>query len=315
MEYRKLGHSGLDVSVIGLGCNNFGRRCDREQTAAVVHHAIDLGVNCFDTADIYGPNGLSEEYLGAALKGHRTDVVLATKFGGSMGDGQGWSGASRGYIQTAVHNSLRRLQTDYTDLYQVHFPDQTTPIGETLAALDDLVHAGLVRYIGCSNFTAWQIGDAHWVARTQHLTPFISAQNRYNLLERAIESEILPACGRYGLGMLPYFPLAAGFLTGKYRRGESAPPGTRLAAGSAMADRALTDENFAYLQRLEAYAQDHDHSVLDLAIAWLAARPAVASVIAGATRPEQLDLNVQAAGWQLSAGEVDEVAALVNQPA
>ncbi|HTE86501.1 MAG TPA: aldo/keto reductase, partial [Dehalococcoidia bacterium] len=252
MEYRRLGNSGLQVSVVGLGANNFGRRCDREQTAAVIHHALDLGITCIDTADTYGPTGLSEEFIGSALKSHRREVVLATKFGGPMGEGPFTSGASRRYIFQAVEDSLRRLQTDYIDLYQIHFPDPDTPIDETMRALNDLVRAGRVRYIGCSNFSAAQIVEAQWVARAGHLTPFVSAQNRYNLLERGVEEAILPVCSKYGLGMLPYVPLAGGFLTGKYRQGEPPPAGARLAEGGRQAERALTDANYTRLERLES---------------------------------------------------------------
>lgn len=307
MEYRQLGNSGLQVSVVGLGANNFGRRCDREQTAAVVHHALDLGITCIDTADIYGPGGMSEEYLGSALKGHRHEVVLATKFGGPMGEGPFTSGASRRYVFQAVEASLRRLQTDYIDLYQLHFPDPLTPIEETMAALDDVVRAGHVRYIGCSNFSAAQIVDAQWTARTAHETPFISAQNRYNLLERGVEESVMPVCQKYGLGLLPYVPLAGGFLTGKYRQGEAPPTGARLAEGGRQAERALTDANFSKLTRLEAFAEEHGHTVLDLAIAWLASQPIVGSVIAGATRPEQLDANVRGAEWKMTSEERSEV--------
>ena len=318
MDYRYLGRSGLQVSSIGLGCNNFGGRCDREQTEAVVHRALTLGVNFFDLADIYppgGPKGLAEEYFGAVIKGHRREVVLATKFGGPMGEGPGWRGGSRRYIRAAVEASLRRLGTDYIDLYQLHFPDPATPIAETLSALDDLVHAGLVRYVGCSNFSAWQVAEAAWTARTEHLTPFISAQNPYNLLDRAVERELIPACLRYGLGLLPYYPLASGVLTGKYRAGEAAPPGTRLAAGgffTGVIQRAMTEGNLAAVQRLENFATEREHSVADLAIAWLSAQSAVSSVIAGATKPEQVEANVEAGSWTLTAEEVAEVSEITK---
>jgi aryl-alcohol dehydrogenase-like predicted oxidoreductase len=315
MEYRKLGHSGLSVSIVGLGTNQFGGRCDREQTAAIVHRALDLGVTCIDTSDTYPPgppSGRSEEFIGAALQGRRHDVVLATKFASPMGEGPFWSGGSRRYIRNAVEASLRRLNTDYIDLYQMHRPDPSTPIEETLGALDDLVHAGLVRYVGCSNFSAWQICEASWVAKTEHLTPFISAQNQYNLLDRTVEPEILPACGRYGLGMLPFYPLASGFLTGKYRQGEDAPEGTRLASGGRMAERTLTEGNFALLQRLEKFTQDAGHTTLELAMAWLAAQPTVGSVIAGVTSPEQVEANVSAAEWKMTPAEVAEVSAIAK---
>lgn len=313
MEYRTLGRSGLQVSVVGLGCNNFGRRLDREQTRAVVSRALELGVTLFDTADVYGPAGLSEEYLGDALKGHRRNVVIATKFGAPMGEGPLWSGASRRYIFEAVDASLRRLGTDYIDLYQVHFPDTRTPIEETMRALDDLVRAGKVRYIGCSNFAAWQVVEAQWTARSLHLTPFITAQNLYNLLDRRIERELVPACNAYGLSILPYFPLASGFLTGKYRRGQPPPPGTRLAAAGPMAERVLTDANFDTLERLEAFASERGHTMIQLAIGWLASQRHVGSVIAGATKPEQVDQNVAAAEWKLTPQELAEVDAMTRR--
>ncbi|MCH8993981.1 MAG: aldo/keto reductase [Chloroflexi bacterium] len=307
MEQRNLGRSGLQVPIVGLGCNNFGRRCDKEQTAVVVKKALDLGITLFDTADIYGPGGLSEEYLGAALQGKRRDVIIATKFVGPMGEGPLWGGASRRYIADAVEASLRRLGTDYIDLYQIHFPDTKTPIEETLRALDDLVRQGKVRYIGCSNFTGWQVVEAQWITRTQHLSPIVSAQNQYNLLDRRIERELVPASNAYGLGILPYFPLASGFLTGKYRPGQPPPEGTRLAGAGPMADRVLTERNFETLTKLEAFVESRGRSMLDLAIGWLASQPHVASVIAGATKPEQLEQNVSAAEWRLTAEELAEV--------
>jgi aryl-alcohol dehydrogenase-like predicted oxidoreductase len=305
VEYRRLGRSGLQVSEVGIGCNNFGGRIDADQTATVVNKALDLGINLFDTADVYGNRGVSEEFLGRALKGRRRDAVVATKFGSTMGEGPHWSGGSRRYIYDAVHDSLRRLGTDYIDLLQIHQPDPQTPIEETLRALDDLVRAGEVRYVGNSNYSAAQVTEAAWVAKTEHLTPYISAQNQYNLLDRRIEAELLPACVKYGLGMLPYFPLASGFLTGKYHQGEQAPAGTRLAG--PMGGRMLTEGNFETLQKLQAVADNAGHSMLELAMSWLAQQPAVASVIAGATRPEQVEQNAAAVGWTLSA---DELAAI-----
>ncbi len=313
MEYRNLGRSGLQVSAVGLGCNNFGMRCDEAQTKAVVEKAVELGITFFDTADIYGGRGKSEEYLGKALKPHRRKVVIATKFAGPMGDGPLWSGASRKYIFNAVEDSLRRLDTDYIDLYQVHFPDIRTPIEETLRALDDLVRQGKVRYVGCSNFAGWQVAEAHWVARAEHLTPFISAQNQYNLLDRRIERELVPACKQYGLSVLPYFPLASGFLTGKYRQGEPLPEGTRLGAAAPMAERILTGDNFATLSKLEEFATSRGQTMLDLAIGWLASQPHVGSVIAGATKPEQVEQNVKAADWRLSPEDIAEVDALTRR--
>jgi aryl-alcohol dehydrogenase-like predicted oxidoreductase len=306
MEYKNLGRSGLQVSLVGLGCNNFGRRLDQQGTTAVVEKAIELGVTLFDTADVYGPGGLSEEYLGVALKPHRRNVVLATKFMGPMGEGPLWSGGSRRYIFEAVEASLRRLNTEYIDLYQIHFPDVRTPIEETMRALDDVVRAGKVRYIGCSNFAGWQVVESQWVARTEHLSPFVSAQNQYNLLDRRIERELVPACDKYGLGILPYFPLASGFLTGKYEEGKPAPEGTRLAAMPG-SERFLNDANFATLSGLRGFAESKGRSMLELAIGWLASQPHVGSVIAGATRPEQVEQNVAAAEWKLSVEERAEV--------
>ncbi len=310
MEYRRLGQSGLQVSVAGLGCNNFGMRIDYGAAERVTQAAIDAGVTLFDTADVYG-RGASEEMLGRALGSRRHEVVIATKFAIPMGEGPMQRGGSRSWIIEACEASLRRLGTDYIDLYQMHAPDDGTPIEETLRALDDLVRAGKVRYLGNSNFRGWQIADAHWTAETHHLTKFVSAQNHYNLLERGVEAEVAPAAERYGLGILPYFPLASGFLTGKYRRGEGAAEGTRLAAWGR-AESVLTEENFAVLDRLEGWAGERGHTVLELATGWLASQPQVASVISGATKPEQLDANVAAAEWRLTADEVAEVAGLVG---
>ena len=276
----------------------------------VTQAAIDAGVTLFDTADVYG-RGASEEMLGRALGSRRHEVVIATKFAIPMGEGPMQRGGSRSWIIEACEASLRRLGTDYIDLYQMHAPDDGTPIEETLRALDDLVRAGKVRYLGNSNFRGWQIADAHWTAETHHLTKFVSAQNHYNLLERGVEAEVAPAAERYGLGILPYFPLASGFLTGKYRRGEGAAEGTRLAAWGR-AESVLTEENFAVLDRLEGWAGERGHTVLELATGWLASQPQVASVISGATKPEQLDANVAAAEWRLTADEVAEVAGLVG---
>ncbi len=312
MRYRRLGDSGLVVSVVGIGCNNFGRRIDAAGTRAVVDAALDHGVNLFDTADIYGtPHGASEELLGAALKGRRDDVIIATKFGMDMQGGNGPDWGARGgrrYLTRAVEASLRRLGTDHIDLYQLHSPDPATPIAETLAALDDLVRAGKVRYLGNSNFAGWQIADAAWTARTGHLTPFVSAQNQYNLLERGVEDEVLPACERYGLGMLPFFPLASGLLTGKYRRNEPAPAGGRLSEERYAAR--LAGARWDTIEALGAYAEKRGLSMLDVAIGGLAAKPAVASVIAGATRPEQVAANVAAGSWVPTAEDLAELDAI-----
>jgi aryl-alcohol dehydrogenase-like predicted oxidoreductase len=306
MRLRRLGRSGLVVSVVGLGCNNFGRRIGLEETRAVVRAALDAGVTLFDTSDTYGE---SEDFLGEVLGRDREDIVLATKFGMSMNGALGpdWDArGSRRYIRKAVESSLRRLRTDWIDLYQLHVPDPATPIEETLAALQELVAEGKVRYVGCSNFTGWQVADADWVARDRGFTPFISAQNHYSLLERGVEAELLPACERFGLGVLPFFPLANGLLTGKYRRGEAAPEGTRLVERASW----LTDERFDRVDALKGYAAERGVSLLDVAIGGLAAKPAVASVIAGATKPEQVVANVAAGAWEPSAEDLVALDAL-----
>ncbi len=308
MQYRKLGRSGLDVSVIGLGTNNFGRRVDAEGTARIVHKALDLGINMIDTSNSYG-QGLSEEYIGGALKDRRHQAIIATKVSSKVGPGPNQSGNSRQHIMTEVEKSLRRLGTDYIDLYQIHFPDPATPIEETLRALDDLVHQGKVRYIGCSNFAAWQVCEAVWTSRMLGLTSFVSIQPRYNMLERQVEAELVPFCKAYGIGILPYYPLANGFLTGKYRRGQPPPPGTRLAEN----DRGMfTDANFDVLERLDSFAAERGHTVLELAFAWLLANPAVGSVIAGATRPEQVEANAAAADWRLGEHDLAQIERLLK---
>ncbi|WP_433299863.1 aldo/keto reductase [Actinoplanes sp. CA-030573] len=314
MSYRRLGTSGLVVSVVGIGCNNFGRKLDADGTREVVDAAIDAGITLFDTADIYGtPHGSSEECLGAALKGRRDEVIVATKFGMNMeglnGNDFGARGARR-YIVRAVEASLRRLETDYIDLYQMHEPDPATPIDETLAALDDLVRSGKVRYLGNSNFAGWQIADADWTARAAGRTPFISAQNRYSLLQRDVEQEVVPACEQFGLGLLPFFPLDSGLLSGKYRRGEAPASGTRLSLSRYQ--RVLEGADWDRIEALTAFGAARGHSLLEVAIAGLAARPAVTSVIAGATTAEQVAANAAAASWQLSAEDLaalDEVLA------
>jgi aryl-alcohol dehydrogenase-like predicted oxidoreductase len=316
MSYRRLGNSGLAVSVIGLGCNNFGRRVGAQMTRAVLDAALDLGINLLDTADVYGtPHGASEEVIGAALaaSGRRDDVVIATKFGSSMEgtNGPDWGAlGSRHYVRRAVEASLRRLGTDHIDLYQIHQPDPTTPIEETLAALDDLVRDGKVRYLGSSNFDGWQVADAAWTARTGQLTPFVSAQNEFSLLDRAVERELVPACLRFGVGILPYFPLASGLLTGKYRRDAPAPPGTRL-SGEASAGR-LAAAPWEVIDRIDQYARERGLSMVDVAIGWLAAQPAVASVIAGATTPDQVRANVNAASWRPTPADLTELDAITT---
>jgi aryl-alcohol dehydrogenase-like predicted oxidoreductase len=311
VEYRNLGSTGLKVSLVGIGCNNFGRRCDVQSTAEVVNTALDVGINFFDTADVYGPAGLSEAYLGQAISGmDRSQIVIASKFANPMGEGELNRGASRRYIIKAVEDSLKRLGTDYIDLYQQHIPDSATPIEETLRALDDLVKSGKVRYIGHSNFSGWQISDADWAARSEGLNRFATAQNLYNLLDRRLEREVIPACQRYGIGILPYFPLSSGMLTGKYHRGELAPQGTRLNAWGERGAAALSDANFDVVEKLSAYAADRNKSLLTLAFSWLASKPIVSSVIAGATSPVQVKANAVAADWVLSTEEMNEVNAI-----
>ena len=306
---RSLGVRGPEVSVIGLGCNNFGRRVDLEGTRAVVDAALEQGITFFDTSNTYGdPRGRSEEYLGEALQGRRDRVVLATKFGMDMGDGLGPRG-SRDYILQAVEVSLRRLRTDVIDYYWYHQPDGVTPIAETLETLDGLVRAGTVRWIGASNFSAEQIEEADAVARDRGFAPFTSIQNNYSLLHREAEREVLPTCERLGIGFVPFFPLASGLLTGKYRRGEPAPAGTRLAAR----DQVGTDEQFDLVEALERYAAARELGLTDVAIGALLARPAVSTVIAGATKPEQVRQNVAAAQWQPTERDLDELGELLNR--
>jgi aryl-alcohol dehydrogenase-like predicted oxidoreductase len=306
---RALGTLGPEVSVIGLGCNNFGRRVDIAGTRAVVDAALEEGITFFDTANTYGsPHGRSEEFLGEVLQGRRDRVVLATKFGMNMEDGRGPRG-SRDYIRHAVQESLRRLQTDVIDYYWYHQPDGVTPIAETLEALDGLVQAGSVRWIGASNFSAEQIEEADAVARDRGFTRFTAVQNNYSLLNRAAEAEVLPTCERLGLGFVPFFPLASGLLTGKYRRGEPAPTGTRLADR----DQAGTDEQFAVVEALEGYAAARELTLVDVAIGALLARAPVSCVIAGATKPDQVHANVAAARWEPSEADLAELEELLTR--
>jgi aryl-alcohol dehydrogenase-like predicted oxidoreductase len=298
MEMRNLGNSGLKVSLAGLGCNNFGMRLDEEGTKVVVGTALDAGINLFDTSDSYG-NTMSEQYLGAALANRRDEAVIATKVGSPLGPQPHLQGASRRRIVYACEQSLRRLQTDWIDLYQLHFPDASTPMDETLAAFDDLVRAGKVRYLGSSNLPGWQIADADHLARAAGGSRFVSAQNEWSLLVRDVERDVVPACAHYGIGILPYFPLTSGLLTGKYRKGEPFPEGTRF-AGSAYFQRYATDVNFDKIDALTKVAESRGHTLLELAMSWLAAQPTVSSVIAGATKAEQVTANVAALGWQLS---------------
>ena len=307
MEYRNLGSSGLRVSLVGLGCNNFGMRLDLEETRAVVDRAFDRGITLFDTADMYGGRGGSETQLGKILGHRRKEIVLASKFGMAMSDDGTKIGASRRYIMSAVEDSLKRLKTDWIDLYQLHQPDPLTPLDETMRALDDLVTQGKVRYIGCSNLPSWQVVESQWLSKSIGLSRFVSCQDEYNILNRNIEDELIPAMQKYGCGLLPYFPLASGLLTGKYKQ-TAMPAGARLTDMPTFANRIyLTEENFEIVDKLNAFAKKAGHSILELAFGWMASRPTTASIIAGATRPEQIDANVEAIGWVMSHSEIDEV--------
>jgi len=312
MEIRNLGRSGLRVSLVGLGCNNFGMRLDAAETAVVTHAALDAGITLFDTADMYGGRGNSERYLGKALGARRKDIVLASKFGMAMDDDGVKIGAARRYIMQAVEDSLTRLGTDWIDLYQLHQPDPLTPIDETLRAMDDLMRDGKVRYIGSSNLPAWQSAEAEYVARELGSARFISCQEEWNVLNRAIEKDVTPMMEAYGLGMLPYFPLASGLLTGKYKK-DAMPAGARLTEMPRFANRGyLTDANFTKVEKLEAFAKERDHTLLELAFSWLASQKVTGSVIAGATKPAQIASNVAAAGWKMTAEDltaIDEIVA------
>jgi len=311
MEKRPLGTAGLEASLVGLGCNNFGMKIDLAASRAVINAALDAGITFFDTADMYG-NGQSEDFIGQVLGPRRKEIVLATKFGGvamMRKSGERWG--TRTYIVGCLEASLRRLRTEWIDLYQIHYHDPTTPIEETLAALDDLVRQGKVRAVGCSNFSGAQLAEAAAQAQERRLVHFVTAQNEWNLLNRGAEREVIPACERHGLGQLPYFPLASGLLTGKYHRGEAFAAGSRLATLKFFQGWA-TDENFTKIEALQAFAKKRGHTLLDLAFSWLAAQPCVVSVIAGATTPEQVRTNAAAASWQLSAAELAEVEALIS---
>jgi len=310
MELRAIG--SLKVSLVGLGCNNFGMRCDEAQTRAVVHAALATGINFFDTADIYGGTR-SEEYLGKALGSRRSEVLIATKFAGPVDQDESHRGASAHWVAEAVEGSLRRLGTDHIDLYQQHVPDAQVPIEETLGALDRLVQAGKVREIGSSNFSGEQIEAADRLSSGRGWARFVSAQNELNLLRRKPLQDVVPACAKLGLGVLPYFPLASGLLTGKYRRGEAPPPGTRIGGlPEEQRSRALSERSFDRIEPLAAFASARGHTLLELAFAWLAAQPAIASVIAGATKPEQVRANVAAADWTLTGEDLSELDALLT---
>ena len=305
MEYRKLGNSGLQVSVLGLGTNNFGGRADEASSLKVIDQALESGINFFDTANIYA-NTMSEQIIGKALKGRRQGVVIGTKFGTAMGKGPNMGGASRQHIMEQVDASLKRLQTDYIDLYYIHWMDPGTPIEETLRAMDDLVKSGKVRYLGNSNFDAWRIAEAEWTARDLNLNRFVCAQNHYNLLKRDVEREHVAVCRTYGIGFIPYFPLESGLLTGKYKAGQEIPKGTRMDKSPNLRG-ILNDKNFAKLQALEGFATKRGRSLGDLAHAWLLANPAVPSVISGATKPEQVKENAKGIDWKLTAEEMKEI--------
>lgn len=309
MEYRRLGNSGLKVSEISLGGNVFGKWADESMSIAVINHALEMGINYIDTADMYG-QGRSEELIGKTVKSKRSQFIIATKFGFPMGDGPNESGASRYYIMKAVDASLRRLQTDYIDLYQIHLPDPATPIEETLRAFDDLVRTGKVRYIGCSNFAAWQLCEALWISKINNLHSFVTVQPRYNLLERQIETELVPCCQAYNIGVIPWGPLVGGFLTGKYHKGQEAPAGVRLSEPYPLYDNIFTEANWNKLGKLEAFAIEHGHKVAELAIAWLLAKPWISTVIVGARNLEQVSANVTAAEWKLTAEEAAAVDAI-----
>ena len=311
MEYRNLGNSGMKVSEVSLGGDTFGVGVDEQATATIVNHALNLGINYIDTADVYGGR-LSEQFVGKALKGKRSRVFIATKFGAALGeDNKGFVRkeglGSRNYIMKAVDSSLKRLNTDYIDLYQFHLPDPTTPIEETLRALDELVRAGKVRYIGCSNVAAWELCEALWTSKMHNIVSFVSVQPRYNLLDRHIEEELVPCCQAHNIGVIPWFPLAAGFLTGKYHRGEAFKAGTRFSSNPTFYRRFATDANFDILDKLQAFASERGHSLAELAIAWLVSQPWISTVIAGVTKTEQVSANVAAARWKLTAEEMSQL--------
>ena len=305
MQYRRLGSSGLKVSAIGLGTNQFGGKVDLEETKNIISAALDAGINFIDTADKY-QEGRSEEFIGAALQGRREKALVATKVFHKMGDGPNDSGVSRQHVLSAVEASLRRLKTDYIDLYQIHRWDVESPIDETMRALEDLVRAGKVRYIGASNFSAWQLTHANALAELHGWTKFVSIQPHYHLFERQIEKELIPACKYFEIGILPYFPLAGGFLTGKYKQGEPAPPGSRGESSQYVQDY-MTPENYSRLDKLTKFVRERGHNLNELAHAWLLAQPMVSSVISGATRVEHVQANATAGEWALSSDEVERV--------
>jgi aryl-alcohol dehydrogenase-like predicted oxidoreductase len=316
VEYRNLGSTGPKVSEIGLGGDTFGETIDEQATRAIIDRALDLGINFIDTADVYGGQR-SEVFVGKAIKGKRSRVILATKFGVVIGKGSSLFETpeglgSRDYIMKAVDASLKRLDTDYIDLYQFHMPDPITPIEETLRALNDLVSAGKVRYIGCSNFTAWELCEALWISNVAKLKSFVSIQSRFSLMDRHVEEEIIPCCQAYNIGVIPWFPLAGGFLTGKYRRGTPPPPGTRFGANPAFYTNFLSDTGFDLLEKYATFASERGHTMTELAFAWLLAHPSVSTVIAGVTKIEQVLSNVAAAAWKLTDAEMAQLDKATN---
>lgn len=310
MQYRALGNSGLKVSTVGIGTNQFGGKVDDGEALRIIARALDLGVNFIDTADIYR-SGLSEVAVGKAISKRRSEVVLATKVGMKAGEGPNDRGASRGHIMAGVDASLKRLQTDYIDLYQIHRFDPDTPAEESMRALDDLIAAGKVRYIGASNYAAWQICHANHVALSRGWSPFVTVQPHYHMFERSIERELVPFCQAMNIGIIPYFPLAGGFLTGKYRRGEAPPVGSR-GESNPYVQKFFNDADFAVVEKLEAFATERGHTMVELAIAWLLAQPQVTSVISGATSPEQLESNARAAEWSLDAKDLAVVKEILD---
>ena len=312
MEYRRLGQSGLKVSVVGLGGNNFGNACDEQRSADVIRKALDVGINVIDTSDSYS-HGVSEQFVGKAIAGRRQEALVFTKVFSKMGEGPNDRGSSRRHIMDGCEQSLRRLGTDYIDLYQLHNWDAETPLEETLGALDDLVHQGKVRYIGCSNFKAWQLTYGLWLSALHHLAAFVSVQPHYNMFVRDVEKELLPACAQFGVGVIPYFPLASGLLTGKYEAGKEPPADTRAGRNPRMRQQ-LTEQNLARVDQLKGVAERHGCTLAQLAIAWLAAHREVSTVIAGATRPEQVEQNAGAAGVTLSPEDMQQIEGMLGEP-
>jgi len=313
MEYRRLGNSGIKVSEIGLGGNTFGENerqpwgIDESSSIAVIDHALEMGINYIDTSNWYGNRGRSEEIIGKAIKGKRSRVIVATKFGFTMGEGPNDSGGSRHHILQAVNDSLRRLDTDYIDLYQMHKPDPGTSMEETLRTLDDLIKAGKVRYIACSNFNAWEMNDAIWISRTRNLNSFVTVQTRFNLLDRSIEAELVPCCQANNIGLIPWGPLAGGFLTGKYSKEQTPEPGTRFAKPPPIYQDFWSDANFDKLAKLKEFAEQRGHKVGELAISWLLAKPWVSTIIAGARNLEQVSQTISATKWKLTYEETNIV--------